>query len=126
MLTELIRILPQFRFLEPQRDTILNETHTDTAPFIQDINYFMSNPIPRRSLKFHLLYIRNMIITANTENEQHGLTQPSYNQIITNIDELLRVLNHEAPQGTNTAHSALQWTALERLMNLMDKHAYRV
>ena len=129
LLTELIRILPQFRFLEPQRDTILNETYRNSVPFVEDIVYYMSNPIPRGTFRFHLLYIRNMITTANTQNEQHGRVQQSYNEIISNIDELLRILRFEAPQGTNTADqesnsasSALQWTALERLMNLMDKH----
>jgi len=127
LLTRLRVLLTEFRFERPVIDTFLNETYRTTLPFIDDIVYFMSNPIPRNTFRYHLLYVRNTTITANNQNLH---TQNSYNEIISNIDELLQVLRFDAPQGTNNAGlqgsggaaSALQWTALERLMNLMDKH----
>jgi hypothetical protein len=122
LLTELNNLLINFRFVRPVRDDTLNETYNTTLPFIEDILYYTNNPIERRGLRYHMLYIRNMINIANTQNVEGGLGEQNYNQIITNIDELTNLLRHEAPQGTNNAGSALQWTALERLMNLMDKH----
>ena len=63
-----------------------------------------------------------MIISANTQNLHQDLEQQSYNDILRISNELIALLHHDAPQGSNSAAFALQWTAMERLLDLIDKH----
>lgn len=130
----LIVALRDFRIVAPVTDTRLNETYYNTTPFVEDLTHYLIHPPRRHGLRVYLAYMMTIIENANRHNEQ-----PAYNRIVQYLRYLgvaeqranegtegprdtLKHTGSDSNQGPGGAATALQWTAMERLLNLMDKH----
>ena len=96
------------------RDPSTGLDYTNILEFVVALVDVRGNPVPNRDLDGLLFTTMHIITLLNNE-----VTQPSYTIIQEKISRIRALLRHGgAPSGA----AALQWTALERLMNLMDKH----
>ena len=128
----LIAALGDFHIVAPVTDTRLNETYHDTTPFVEDLTYYLTYPPRRHNLQVYLAHMMTIIETANRHS-----AQPAYACIVLNL-RYLGVSEQRANEGTEgpcdtTEHrafdshdapgpaAALKWTAMERLLDLIDK-----
>ena len=88
--------------------------YTNITEFITALVDARRDPPPDRELD-SLVFTTSHIITLLN----NVLPQPSYQLVQSKISRIRALLNGGgAPRGA----AGLQWTAMERLMNLMDKH----
>ena len=128
----LIAALRAFRIVYPVTDTQLNETYHDTIPFVEDLTYYLTHPPRRHDLRIYLAHMMTIIETANRYS-----AQPAYACIVQNL-RYLGVSEQRANEGTKGPRdtlehrafhpydapgptAALKWTAMERLLDLIDK-----
>ena len=125
--TQLLNLISQFHIVTPIEDTVLNQTYYNLTEFENDLHDYMTNPTDRSAVFSNLRHWRRILGMANEQRIANGLNaQPSYDAIVNILNQLERADDNANERAANTvppgARSALQWTALERLMNLMDKY----
>jgi hypothetical protein len=119
--TQLLNLIPQFHIVTPVEDTVLNQTFFNLSEFESDLHDYMTTRTVRSAVYSNLRHWRRILGIANGLN-----AQPSYDAIVNILNQLERGDDNANEKAASTApwgaQAALQWTALERLINLIDKH----
>ena len=117
---QLRNMLHQFHIVTPIDDDVLHQTFHNFTEFIDDLNGYMTTPHHRNAVLSNLGHLKRIVGIANEQNAR------LYEAIVNTLNQLERADENANERAASTvprgARSALQWTALERLMNLMDKH----
>ena len=106
---------------------MLNQTYYNLTEFENDLRDYMTTPTDRSAVFSNLRHWRRILGMANEQRIANGLNaQASYDAIVNILNQLERADDNANERAASTAprgaQAALQWIALERLMNLIDKH----
>ena len=125
--TQLLNLIAQVHIVDPIEDTVLHQTYYNLTEFENDLRDYMTTPTDRSAVFSNLQHLRRILGMDNEQRIANGLNaQASYDAIVNILNQLERADDNANERAASTvprgARSALQWTALERLMNLIDKH----
>jgi hypothetical protein len=129
----LIAAVRDFRIFHPVVDPATQIEYRNTDEFVEDLTGFLTDRPSRDGLKTYLRNMKNILQVANNRHRQ-----PAFTRIELNL-QLLEIAGKRALEGTEGVRdynfdsdppgdgpgkgtgAALQWTAIERLLDLLNK-----
>ena len=129
----LIAAVRDFRIFHPVVDPATHIEYRNTDEFVEDLTGFLTNRPSRDKLKTYLRTMKNILAIAHGQRAQAAFTRIELNL------QLLEIANTKALEGTEGVRdynfdsdhpgngpdgevaAALQWTAIERLLDLLNK-----